>query len=154
MTPVSFRMRPNPSRASSIFLTLGFTHDNHLRSPEAPSFRWALNGSPSRPFTTWCLHSATRADVPCLAGCGPNVCAEAHTPCVRYRGLGRRLGVTEVMRAGPHDGISALIREETRASSLPCEDTVISGRLRARTRALARTLTMLAPVLGLQDCEE
>lgn len=44
--------------------------------------------------------------------------------------------------------------EETRASSLPCEDTVISGRLRARTRALARTLTMLAPVLGLQDCEE
>lgn len=66
--------------------------------------------------------------------------------------FGRLLGLDEVMRIGPHDGISALRRkggESTVLSLSLCEHTGRRGCLRARKNVLTRNCTCQHLDLGL-----
>ena len=66
--------------------------------------------------------------------------------------FGRRLGLVEVMRMGPHGGISALRGDTEGLLSLPHEDTRRKQLLQARKQALIKHRICRHLDLGLGCC--
>lgn len=91
----------------------------------------------------------------------PNSHVDALTPDAMICGggtFGRWLGLDEVMRVGPCDGVCVLIRRDTREGgsalsfSPPYETQREGGRLKVRRRTLTREPNWRLP--SLQKCEK
>lgn len=90
----------------------------------------------------------------------PNLCIEALTPKVTVLGSGafeKLLGLDEVMRMGPHDGISAFIRRGGNESSLSQthESTERRQPSASQEESPYQESTMLAAqTSSLQNCDK